>query len=391
MAYKYRIYPNKKQAILLAKHFGCVRYCYNWALSTKTKAYETDGTIENFFSLGNRLPELKNELPWLKEVNAQSLQSALKNLDNAFKRFFKQKKGFPKFKSKKCHMDSFHVPQDAKVSFENGTISIPKIKNIKTVFSRTFEGKVKTITISRNPAGRYFASILVETNGEIPVKPMIQENRTIGIDVGIKTYATLSTGEKIDNPKYLKHTQDKLAYAQYCLSKKQKGGSNREKQRIKVARLHEKITNQRNDFLHKLTHRLTHDNQVDTLVVEDLSVSNMMKNHCLAGAIGDAAWGKFFEFLSYKCEWYGKRIITIGRFDPSSKLCTCGVVNKELTLSDREWTCGSCGTSHDRDILAANNIKHFGLLKQNSHNKQIGQELSESTPMETVTLVTSKK
>lgn len=391
-SYKYRIYPNVEQITLLSKHFGCVRYIYNWALNAKIEAYRAEKKTENFISLGNKLPALKQEFEWLNEINAQSLQSALKNVDNAFKRFFKDKKGFPRFKSKKRRQDSFHSPQRGEIDFNNGTISIPKLKNIKAVIDRRFDGNIKTITINRNPSGRYFASVLVEVNTELPQKPTVEENRTLGIDVGLKAYATLSNGEKIDNPRCLRKSQKQLKYNQYVLSKmdrmnKTKDGTNREQQRRKVARLHERVRNQRDDFLHKLTHRLTHDNQVDTLVVEDLSIRNMMKNHCLAGSIGDAAWSKFFQFLAYKCEWYGKNLLTIGRFEPSSKMCSCGVVNSSLKLSDREWICSACGTLHDRDILAANNIKHFGLLKQN----KIGQEVPESTPMETVAIATSMK
>jgi putative transposase len=391
-AFKYRLFPTAEQQVLLSKHFGCVRYIYNWALNCKIEAYRTEKKTENFVSLGNKLPTLKTEFDWLKEVNSQSLQSALKNVDNAFKRFFKEKKGFPRFKSKKRRQDSFHAPQFGEVDFDAGTVSIPKLKGIKAVIDRKFNGKIKTITISRTPSGRYFASVLVEVEGELPSKSTIQESSTVGIDVGLKTYATLSTGEKIDNPRCLRKSQKQLKYNQYILSKmdrmnKTKDGTNREEQRRKVARLHEKVRNQRDDFLHKLTHRLTHDNQVDTLVVEDLSVKNMMKNHCLAGSIGDAAWGKFFQFLNYKCEWYGKNLLTIGRFEPSSKMCSCGVVNSSLTLKDREWTCGACGASHDRDVLAANNIKHFGLLKQN----KIGLEESKSTLVETVSIEASLK
>ena len=386
-AFKYRLYPTPEQETLLSKHFGCVRYIYNWALASKIEAYKTEKRTENFISLGNKLPALKEELEWLKEVNSQCLQSALKNLDNAFKRFFKEKRGFPKFKSKKRRKDSFHAPQFGTVDWDKNTISVPKIKDIPAVLSRTFVGKIKTITISRSPAGRYFASVLVEIEGELPSKPTIREDRTVGIDVGIKTYATLSTGERIDNPKYLKKTQERLKYEQYRLAKmdninKTKDGKKREKQRIRVARLHEKVRNQRDDFLHRLTHRLTHDNQVDSIVVEDLSVKGMLKNHCLAGSISDAAWGKFFEFLSYKCDWYGKNLVTIGKFDPSSRLCPCGVVNKDLTLKDREWDCAACGRHHDRDLLAAQNIKHFGLLRQNN----VGLEESEITPEETAPL-----
>jgi len=391
-AFKYRLYPNKTQQILLAKHFGCARYIYNWALASKIESYEKSKKTENFISLGNKLPELKKELTWLKEVNSQSLQSSLKNVDNAFKRFFKEKHGFPKFKSKKHRRDSFHAPQFGTVDFENGTISIPKLKNIPARISRKFDGKIKIITVSRLPSGKYFASVLVETNDALPKKPSIREETTIGIDVGLKDYATLSNGEKIDNPRCLRKSQQKLSKEQYKLSKmdsinKTKDGNNRDKQRRKVARLYERITNQRNDFLHKFTHKLTHDNQVDSVVIEDLSVKNMLKNRCLAKSISDASWGKFFEFLSYKCEWYGKNLITIGRFDPSSKMCSCGVVNKELTLKDREWTCKECSSHHDRDLLAARNIKHFGLLRQNK--KEIGQEVPELTPLESVSLETS--
>ena len=390
-SYKYRLYPNAEQQSLMSKHFGCVRYIYNWALSSKIEAYRAEKRTENFVSLGNKLPQLKQEFEWLKEVNSQSLQSSLKNVDNAFKRFFKEKKGFPRFKSKKRKQDSFHAPQFGEVDFYEKTISVPKIKGIKAVIDRKFEGIIKTITISKTPSDKYFASILVEINESIPVKPIIKEDKTIGIDVGLKSYVTLSNGEKIDNPKWLAKSQSKLKYQQYVLSKmdkmnKTKDGKNRDKQRRKVARLHEKVRNQRDDFLHKLTHKLTHDNQVDTLVVEDLSVTNMMKNHCLAGSIGDAAWGKFFKFLIYKCEWYGKNLLTIGMFEPSSKMCSCGVVNSSLKLSDREWTCVECGTRHDRDTLAANNIKYFGLLKQN----KIPLEERKLTPVEIATLVVSK-
>lgn len=383
-AYKYRLYPNKQQEILLSKHFGCVRYIYNWALALKIETYKTKQKIENFYTLGTKLPKLKQENEWLKEINAQSLQSALKNVDNAFNNFFKKKSDFPKFKSKKKNKNSFHVPQSGKIDFVNNLLSIPKIRNIKIIIDRPFNEKIKTITISKTSSEKYYASIHIEEQNEISTKPPIKENTTIGIDVGLKTYATISTGEKIDNPRWLRKSQKKLKYQQYILSKmdninKKKEGKNRDKQKKKLARAFEKVRNQRDDFLHKLTHKLTHDNQVDTIVVEDLSISNMMKNHSLAGSIGDVSWGRFFQFLTYKCEWYGKNLITIGRFDPSSKLCSCGVINSSLKLSDREWTCGSCGVTHDRDVLAANNIKHFGLLRQN----KIGQEVPELTPMET--------
>lgn len=232
------------------------------------------------------------------------------------------------------------------------------------------DGKLGTVTISKTPSGKYFISALVHTEELTPTKFTISEDKSIGVDVGIKDFATLSNGEKISNPKYFKNSQKRLAVLQRRLSKKKKGSKRREKAKLSVAKLHYTIANQRKDFLHKLTSKLVRENQ--TIIIEDLNVAGMVKNHKLAKSISDASWSEFFRQLKYKSEWSGVNVITIGRFEPGSKMCYCGVINKELTLKDRIWTCKSCNTTHDRDILAANNIKKFGLQKQNLIGIQAG-------------------
>jgi putative transposase len=352
-AFKYRIYPNKEQKELIHKHCGSSRFVYNLALETKNSAYL--GNKHNFssFDLIKQLPELKKECGWLKEVNSQSLQQSIQNMDIAFKKFFKGA-GFPKFKSKHKGRQSFSVPQN--VIIENNLLIIPKFKegiNIKV--HRPIEGVLKSATISVTPTGKYFASILVNTNKEAPIKKPINENTTIGIDLGIKNFVITSEGEVFDNPKYLKKEQDKLKYIQRKYSKNK---GKRTKQRL--ALLHEKVVNKRKDFLHKLSSKLISENQ--TIALETLAVKNMVKNHSLAQAITDASWSTFVTMLEYKAEWYGKNILRIGQFAPSSKTCSsCGKINKELQLKDREWTCKGCSTVLDRDINAANNIKYFAL------------------------------
>ncbi len=367
-AYKYRIYPTPDQEVMISKHLGCTRWLYNYALNKKVTAYQKDKTNISRFQLQAELPILKKQedTEWLSEVNAQSLQAVLRNLDMAYTRFFKQKKGFPKFKSKHSNKQSFQIPQRTKIDWANSTITIPNIKTVSIVLSREFKGDIKTVTISKTPTNKYYASILVDTDIKSKKKRKIKENSAMGIDLGLTHFATLSNGEKIDNPRYLRESLDRLKILQRRASKKVKGSENRKKANLKVARQHEKITNQRTDFLHKLTYELTHDNQVHTICIEDLAVSNMVKNHRLALSISDAGWGKFRELLTYKCDWYGKNLIVIGRYEPSSKLCSCGELNKDLALSDRKWTCKHCGAEHDRDILAANNIKQMGLHPRNS-------------------------
>ena len=362
-AYKYRIYPTDDQKILFAKTFGCCRFVYNWALNLKIEAYKESKEILSNFDLSKLLKnELKVKCEWLYEVSAQSLQSSLRNLDAAYKNFFRDKKvGFPRFKSKK-NKQSFQCPQHCHVDFKKGIITIPNVRDLHAVLHRKFKGTVKTVTISMTPSGKYFASILVDTAiQEIPVTP-IQENTTLGIDLGIKSLAVCSDGRTFDNPKNLKGSLKRLALLQKRLSRKQKGSANYNKARIRVARLQEYIANYRRDNLHKITHALTHDNQVRTICMEDLNVKGMIRNHHLAQSVADASFGMFLTMLEYKCKWYGVNLVKIDRFAPSSKTCgKCGYVYKGLKLSERSWTCHNCGTRHDRDFNAACNIKKFGL------------------------------
>lgn len=366
-AYKYRIYPTKVQQELIAKHFGCARYIYNYGLDMKIKTYQAEGKSISRFDIQKNIPILKNseDTSWLKEVNSQTLQASLENLEKGFTKFFRDKKGFPKFKTKHSGRQSFSVPANTIVNWESSFVSIPKFKEgIKCVLHRKFEGGIKSSTISKTPTNKYFISVLVEVNNDIPEKKPIVENKAIGIDLGIKTFAVLSNGIEIENPKHLRKALCKLKKAQRSFSKKEKGSNNRSKSAVKVAKLHEKISNKRSDFLHKSSHYLV--SNYDTLCLETLKSGNMMKNHKLAQALSDISIGKFNEMIDYKAEWYGTNIIRIGQFEPSSRLCTCGVKNKYLKLSDRTWTCKSCNTTHNRDILASNNIKRFAFIKFNT-------------------------
>ena len=362
-AYKYRIYPTDDQKVLLAKTFGCCRFVYNWALNLKKAAYEErKETLGNVYLTNLMKSELKAEYEWLLEVNSKSLQSSLRNLDTAYANFFRDKKvGFPHFKSRK-NRQSFLCPQHCSVDFEKGTITIPKVKGIPAVLHRKFNGTVKTVTISKTPSGKYFASVLVDTVVQELPTSTIDGDTALGIDLGIKTLAVCSDGRTFGNPKNLQKSIDRLKLLQKRLSRKQKGSSNRNKARIKVARLHEHIANCRRDNLHKVTYALTHDNQVRTICMENLNVKGMMSNHHLAQAVGDASFGMFLTMLEYKCKWYGTNLVKIDRFAPSSKTCSkCGHVYKGLKLSERSWTCPECGTRHDRDYNAACNIKEIGL------------------------------
>ena len=363
-AYKYRIYPTEVQKVLFAKTFGCCRFVYNWALNLKITAYkERKETLGNVYLTNLMKSELKAEHEWLSEVNSQSLQSALRNLDTAYTNFFRNTKavGFPRFKLRKDRQ-SFLCPQHCRVDFEKGTVTIPKAKDIPTVLHRKFNGTVKTVTVSMTPSGKYFASVLVDTAiQELPATPM-QGDTALGIDLGIKSLAVCSDGRTFGNPKNLQRSLDRLKLFQKRLSCKQKGSSNRNKARIRVARLQEHIANSRKDNLHKITYALTHDSQVRTICMEDLNVKGMQLNHRLAQAVGDASFGMFLTLLEYKCGWYGVNLVRIDRFAPSSKTCgKCGYIYKRLKLSERSWTCSECGAHHDRDFNAACNIKEFGL------------------------------
>lgn len=363
-AYKFRLYPTKDQKVLIEKHIGSCRFVYNWALAEKIKTYEQTGKSISQFDLNKKITTLKEEKTWLTEVNSQSLQGMTRNLESAFTKFFREKTGFPNFKSKKNPIQSFPVPQHYTVDFENNTVKLPKIGKIEAVIHRNFEGTMRVATLSKTCTGKYFISILVEDDKEIPKKQEFTADTTIGIDVGIKDFAVFSNGEKVENPKYLKTSLQTLKVIQKQVSRKVKDSNRRRKAIIRLAKLHEKITNQRNDFQNKLSFKLTSENQAISL--ETLNVKGMVKNHCLAQAISDASWSSFITKIEYKAQWFGKTVLRIGRFEPSSKICNnCGYYKQDLTLKVREWTCPDCNTFHDRDINAAINIKKFALQSQN--------------------------
>ena len=376
-SYKFRIYPTQTQKVLLAKTFGSVRFVYNRILAIKEAAYEKDKKSLSISKLDSEIKILKTkeETKWLREVNSQSLQSSLRNLDAAYTGFFRKTNGFPKFKSK-FDNQRFQNPQRTSVNFEEGKVFIPKFtEGIKTVFHRYFEGKIKTSTVSRSRTGKYFISFVVEGGGEEPPIQSPKIESCIGIDLGVKTYATLSSGEKFENPKFLKNKLKRLKRLSRQHSKKKKGSKNREKSRQKLARQHERVSNTREDFIHKLTSSLVENQDYQSFAIEDLSVTDMIKNGTkrLSQAIGDCAWRTFRELLTYKAQRAGKSVLVIGRFEPSSKLCTCGQINQELSLKDRNWVC-SCGATHDRDLLAAKNIRDFAFSRETTKNDCVRPE-----------------
>jgi putative transposase len=363
-AYRYRLEPAKNKTMLLEKHIGCCRYIYNWALDQKIKSYEKTGKSISQYDLNKMIPELKIQNPWLGEVNSQSLQGMTRNLESAFTRFFREKKGFPKFKSKKNPVQSFPIPQHYSIDFEKGIVKLPKIGEVKAIIHKKFEGTLKTATISRSFLGKYYISIFIEDGKEVPEKQKFSEASTIGVNAGAKDFAVLSTGEKVENPEYLKASLKRLKVLQKRVKRKQKGSKNREKAKKMLARLHEKINNQSNDFQHKLSYRLISENQA--LAIENLNSKRIIKNRCLAQARGDLAWSSFVAKLEYKAKWYGKTVLKLGQFEPSFKIChVCGFHNSNLRLKDREWECPVCKTKHDKDINAAINIKKFALQAQN--------------------------
>jgi putative transposase len=363
--FRYRLTPNSTQEQMINQMLGNARFVYNWSLKTRIEAYQKDKTKVSAFTLMTELTKLKKqpEYEWLNLSVAQSLQHSIVNMEKAFTKFFRDKKGFPKFKSKHKSRQVVGFPQNTKIDFEKGKVSVNKIGWIRTRISRTFDGKIKTATIEKTATGKYYISITVElTDIKVKQKP-IKKSTAVGIDTGIKTFATLSDGGEIENPKHLKHSIQRLKVLSKRVSNKVKGSNNRKKAVKKLAILHERIANQRLDFLHKITTAIA--KQYDTAVVENLNIAGMLKNRKLSQSIADLGLGRFYSLLEYKMNEKGGNYIEIGRFEPSSRLCTCGIINKELQLSDRQWTCNSCGTTHERDLLAANNILRFGLKKQN--------------------------
>jgi len=354
--YKFRLDPTEDQIELLNKHFGSVRFVYNYFLNQRKEEYLNNKKSLNYYDQAKELTQLKKkeETNWLKEINSQTLQFSLNCLDLAYQGFFNKRTKFPNFKSKRSR-NSFTVPQFVKV--KNGKLFIPKFKGIKMIMERKIEGKIGKATISKTPSGKYFVSILVEKE----YNPVNKTNKSVGIDLGLKDFLVLSTGSKIKNGRFLKHYEHQLKLNQKSLSRKTKGSNRYENQRLKVARIHEKISNSRMDLIHKVSLNLVRN--YDQIFLEDLNVKGMVKNHKLSKSISDVSWSKFIEVLTYKANWNDKEVIKVDRFFPSSKTCnSCGWINNSLTLNERTWTC-KCGLEVDRDLNAAKNILNEGLRK----------------------------
>ena len=342
--YKYKIRPTKEQVVLIEKHLWCCRYVWNKYLGERKQAYEEQWKSLSYYDNAKSLTQLKKELTWLKEVNSQSLQATLKDLNLAYDRFFKKITKFPRFKSKKNPKHWFHIPQ--KIKLKGSKLVVPKFQEwIKVIIHRPLLWNIRNATITKDNTWYYVAIVCENT-----IKPLPKVNKNVGIDLWIKDFCITSDGEKIANPKFLRVMEDKLIKVQSYYSRHK---SKRTLRRLQ--RLHSKIANQRKDFLHKVSTRLIHENQV--ICLEDLNVKGMMKNHKLAKAIGEVGWGMFVNFLTYKAEWYGRTLVKIDRFFPSSKTCNCCEnVKEELKLSERIYHCDHCWASLDRDINAAKNI-----------------------------------
>lgn len=360
-AYKFRLYPNQNQQLLLNQHLGCDRFIYNYFLNQRKEQYLETNASDNYYKQAKKLTCLKkeSEFKWLNDVNSQSLQFSLKQIEIAYNRFFKEISGFPRFKQKKSS-SSFTIPQYTKL--KDNKIHIPKIKTgICVVNHREINGKISKSTITKTASNKYFISILSE---EI-YKPISKTNKKIGIDLGIKDFVITSEGFRFKNNRYTKKYEKRLKIAQQHLSRKDKGSSSYEKQRRKVALIHEKIVNSRKDNLHKVSHNLI--KRYDIICVEDLNIKGMIKNNTLSKHIADVSWGMFIEFLKYKAEWNDKQVISIDRYFPSTKLCNnCGYINNNLDLNIRKYKCPSCNETLDRDINASKNILKEGLNKLKS-------------------------
>lgn len=360
-AYKFRIYPTTAQAALIVQTFGCKRWVYNHFLAERIAIYESEKRTAGRFEQDKRLTQLKKETEWLRAPDKCALQNALADLDVAYQNFFRrvksgEKPGFPKFKNKHNKHQSYRTSGNIKMHAKH--IQLPKLGLVQCRISKQIEGRIISATVSQNPSGKYFVSVLCT---DVDVQPMDRTGAMVGVDLGLKELVITSDSQHFANPKHFTKSQKKLAKLQRELSRKSKGSNNREKARIKVARLHEHIASQRLDSTHKLTTELVRN--YDLIAIETLMPKNMVKNHRLAKAISDAAWGEIVRQLEYKCNWYGKELVKVDRFYPSSQTCnSCGYKNSDTkNLAVREWGCPKCGANHDRDVNAAKNILDEGL------------------------------